>query len=621
MNTEPGNVGADVEVDDSDIVDDAVIGRATFWSFVVFGVAGVVGLIVWATLRQPVVTSGEEAPLVPVSDRPAPPRELPRIPFTDITAEAGIDFVHESGARGAKLLPETMGGGVAFLDFDGDRDPDLLFVNGRPWGGDEPRPGVPTFPGLVLYENDGTGRFTNVTERVGLDGVSVVGMGVAAGDHDGDGRIDLFVSAVGANVMLRNTGERFVDVTETTGLAGAPDDWSTSCGWFDFDRDGDLDLFVCNYLDWSSEDDASRDFTLRGGGRAYGRPANFGGAHCRLYENDGEGRFTDVSERAGILVANPDTGVPMGKSLGLAFTDFDDDGWLDVFVANDTVRNFLFHNRGDGTFDEVASLHGIAFDSEGMARGGMGVDVSTFRDDGAIGVAIGNFSNETTALYVSPPGEMQFDDQANANGLSTVTRLDLTFGTLFVDADLDGRPDLFSVNGHLEEDIALVQSSQSYEQPPRLLWNAGAKADVEFESLPESSVGPDLVKPCVGRGAATADIDADGDPDLVIATCSGPPRLLRNDVDNGHHWLRVVLDAPIVVGTTVDVTTPDGRTTRHRVGPTRSYLSQSDTTLVIGLGENDRIDELNVRWPDGAEVSQGTFDSNQTIQIRREPGE
>ncbi len=563
--------------------DDTVVARAFWLSLVVLAV---VGLGVWAWTRGPSERIDEEPEIgVQQRDRDDSPLELPLVPFTDVTEESGIDFVQDNGARGRKLLPETMAGGVGCIDFDSDGDADLVFTNFGAWPGDGPRLDGPEFPAVVLYRNRGDWRFEDVTEAVGLD-ATFHATGLAAGDYDGDGRVDLFVSAVGRNRLFRNLGDRFEDVTDTAGVGGDESDWSTSAGWFDYDRDGDADLFVCNYLDWTREDDLAQNFTLAGGRRAYGRPQNFEGSFCRLYRNDGDGRFTEVSETAGIRVRNADTGVPTGKSLGLVFADLDRDGWLDVVVANDTVRNFLFHNQRDGTFAEVSALHGIAYDrTTGQARGAMGIDVAPFRDGDSLGVAIGNFSNEMTALFVTRNDEMQFEDEANSTGLGVETRLELTFGVLFADFDLDGRLDLFSANGHLDEDIALVQSTQSYAQPPRLFWNAGPTSVAEFVPLGEAELTPDFTSPLVGRGAARADLDLDGDVDLVIATCGGPPRVLRNDQRLDGRWLRVEFgDATAAVGARIEVRFEDGTAIHRAVSPTCSYQSQSETAVTMGCG-------------------------------------
>jgi len=584
--------------------DDAIIGVALKYSVVALLLIGGAAAGAWWWLRpDDTVVVTEAEPIELPETRALPEVELPAIPFTDITQQAGITFVHENGAHGEKLLPETMGGGCAFLDYNGDGTQDILLVNSQRWPWDPRRSGSPEAT-HALYSNDGTGTFTDVTAEAGL-AVSMYGMGVAVGDYDNDGDPDLFFSALGHNRLFRNDGGTYVEVTEAAGVAGNAENWSTSCGWFDYDNDGDLDLWVCNYIVWSREFDLAQPFTLTGSDRAYGRPQDFEGTFSRLYRNEGDGTFADVSEAAGLQIRNPTTGVPLAKSLGLMFSDFDGDGWMDAVVANDTVQNLLFRNRGDGTFEELGALAGVAFDISGNARGAMGIDAAQFREgEDCIGIAIGNFANEMTALYVSIPGTTQFSDDAIANGLGPNSRLQLTFAVFFVDADLDGRLDLFAANGHLEEDIAKVQASQTYEQSPQLFWNAGAAHATEFVPLPTGNLGQDFVRPMVGRGASYADIDGDGDLDILIAATGQAPRLLRNDQESGGHWLRMKLEGN---GTTVNrdaigsvITVEAGGQTQTRtVTLTRGYLSQCEHPVTFGLGDAEVVERVEIRWPDG----------------------
>lgn len=589
--------------------DDAVIGRAfriSLAAIVVLATAG--GAAAWWFNRPEPVKVTEAAKVSLPVVRSAPKIDPPSMPFKDVTAESGITYVHENGTAGEKLLPETMGGGVGVLDYDGDADMDILFVNSRRWPWDTRGDAPPATS--VLYANDGKGRFTDVSRETGLD-VSLYGMGCAVGDYDNDGDRDVYLSAVGENRLLRNDGGKFVDVTEAAGVAGPTDAWSTGCGWFDYDNDGRLDLFVCNYVVWSREFDSAQNFQLTGGGRAYGRPQNFAGVHPLLFRNKGDGSFEDVSAAEGLQVENANTGVPLAKSLGLTFADFDEDGDLDVVVANDTVQNLLFENKTadeghDGpAFEEIGAAAGIAFDDKGSARGAMGVDCARFRGGEAVGVAIGNFSNEMTAMYVTRAGEMSFTDEAVANGLGPQSRLELKFGILFTDFDLDGRPDLFAANGHLEDEINRVQPSQHYEQPPHLFWNCGAEHATEFCPLTPKQVGEEFFEPAVGRGAATADFDGDGDLDIVMTASGGPARLLRNDLPNDRRWFRLKLvgsksnrDA---IGATVTATAGDDSQTKT-VMPTRSYLSQSEPLLTFGFGLADAdkpIEKVEIAWPSG----------------------
>lgn len=602
--------------------DDAIIGTALRWSLTAgLAIAVVFGGILYYVSRPEPPAPIVQTELAPVSVREETPLEVPMIPFSDITQEAGIDFVHENGAYGQKLLPETMGGGNAFFDFDNDGDQDLLLVNSKRWPWD-PR-GTAEFPAtMALYRNKGnsSGTFEDVTEGSGLD-VSFYGMGVAVGDYDSDGRPDVFLTAVGSNRLFHNEGNgRFTDVTDSAQVAGDPNEWSTSCGWFDFDNDGDLDLFVCNYVKWSRDYDESQNFQLTGGGRAYGRPQNFEGTFPYLYRNDGNGQFVEISERAGLQIRNDATGVPLAKSLGVTFADFDHDGWLDIIVANDTVQNLLFRNTGQNTFDEIGAAAGVAYDMNGTARGAMGIDVASFRNNDSVGIAIGNFSNEMTALYVSPGSDMQFVDEAVSTGLGPHSRLDLTFGVLYVDADLDGRLDLFCSNGHLEEEINRVQSSQHYEQPQQLFWNCGAEQFTEFVPLKAEQCGADLLSPMVGRGASFADIDSDGDLDLLVTAVGRRPRLLRNDQQSGHHWLQLKLVGTTsntdAIGAQVEVRS-GGNTWFRQVMPTRSYLSQCELPLTFGLGKHAKVDSVTIVWPDGSKQQLETLDVDRQHVVKQ----
>jgi len=386
-------------------------------------------------------------------------------------------------------------------------------------------------------------------------------------------------------------------------VAGAATEWSSCAVWFDMDNDGDLDLFVGNYVRWSPEIDSKVGWKLVGIGRAYGQPKDFEGTFPYLYRNDGKGKFTDVSESAGIQIKNSSTGVPIAKTLGVAAIDIDSDGWVDLIVANDTVQNFLFHNEKNGTFKEIGGRSGVAFDSFGATRGAMGIDAAKYRDDGALGVIIGNFANEMTALYVSQPGkDILFTDEALTEGIGAPSRLPLKFGVFFFDYDLDGRLDVLSANGHLEEEIAKIQKSQQYRQSAQLFWNCGPSKSGCFAPADAYKAGADLFQPIVGRSSAYADIDGDGDLDVVLTQTGGRPLLLRNDQNLQHHFIRVKLvgkksnrDA---IGAWVHVRVGSNDLWRQ-VTATRSYLSQSELPVTIGLGKETKINLLEVKWPDG----------------------
>ncbi|MEW6746731.1 MAG: CRTAC1 family protein [Planctomycetota bacterium] len=583
---------------ETEAADDAIIGKAFRWSLVVVVLlATLAGGGLLLTREKPREEKVLPKEVGPIEDLAANLATLPRVIFKDVTAEAGITFVHENGARGEKLLPETMGSGCAFLDFDGDADQDFLFVNAAPWPEERSPAASPT---MALYRNDGAGHFVDATAPAGL-AVSYYGTGVATGDYDNDGDTDLFIAALGPNHLYRNDGGRFTEVTSTAGVAGGGTEWSTSSGFFDYDNDGDLDLFVCNYVRWSREIDIKLHFTLNGSDRAYGPPTNYMGTYPYLYRNEGDGTFTDVSASAGLQIDNPATGMPMAKALGIALCDVDKNGFVDVIVANDTVQNFLFRNEGDGTFREDGVLSGIAFDRNGSATGAMGIDAAHYRNDDALGVAIGNFANEMTSFYVAERWSGFFEDETIVEGIGSPSRLSLTFGLLFFDCDLDGRLDLFQVNGHLEETINEIQPSQHYRQAAQLFWNAGREAPSCYALLPEDLCG-DLALKSVGRGSAVADIDGDGDLDLVLTQAGDRPRLLRNDLPPGRHWLRLSLagrrcnrDA---FAAWVELRA-GGFLQRRQVMPARSYLSQSELPITFGLGEETRIESLRILWPDG----------------------
>ena len=599
--------------------DDEIIGVALRRSGLVLAVIGVVALGIWLWTRRPVEEREEtviEAIAPQVVERQA---EAPPLPFTDVTAAAGIDFEHFDGAAGEKLLPETMGAGAAFFDYDGDDDPDLFLVNSTSW---PHLPATVPAPTSRLYANDGSGSFRDVSRATGLD-LEMYGTGVAVGDYDADGRLDLFVAAVGANRLLRNTPGGFVDVTTEAGVAGHPEEWSTGAAFFDADADGDLDLFVCTYVRWSRDIDIELDYRLTGVGRAYGPPVNYEGTFSYLYRNDGDGTFTDVSEPAGIRVTNPATGFAAGKGLGVVPVDVEGDGLTDLLVANDTVRNFFFHNQGGGVFAEVGELWGLAYGRNGEATGAMGLDAAHYRNDGELGFAIGNFANEMTSLYLSQGDPTLYADEAISEGIGAPSRLALSFGVVFFDADLDGRLDLLQANGHLESEINTVDPSQTYEQPSQLFWNAGPAARQGFVPLAPEALG-DLGQPIVGRGAALADVDGDGDEDVILTQAGRRAVLLRNDQATGGHWLRVALEGAGAnthgIGARVELTT-GGVTQRRTLNPARSYLSQSEPVVGFGLGAADAVDELTVIWPDGSRQPVAVDRVDRLITVRQEGGQ
>jgi enediyne biosynthesis protein E4 len=502
--------------------------------------------------------------------------------LVDVTAEAGIHFRHNSGAYGGKLLPETMGSGCAFLDYDADGWQDILLVNGMDWPGH--RKGRST---LRLYRNNRNGTFSDVTRGAGLD-LELYGMGVAVGDFDNDGFPDLFVTAVGQNRLFRNTGKgTFVDVTRASGLGGR-EAFSTSAMWVDIDRDGLLDLFVCNYVRWSAEHDVF--CSLDGKNKSYCTPEAYRGDTCWLFRNRGNGTFEDVTATCGIFDSS-------SKALGVALIDDDQDGWPDIFVANDTQPNKLYRNLRNGTFRDVGLRAGVALSEEGKARAGMGVDAADFDNSGRFGVAITNFDNEMVGLYRAlEPG--LYRDVAIPAGVGMASLNRLGFGCLFADMDLDGALDLVVANGHIDETVRNIRGNVGYAQAAQIFLNQG---NGTFRDI-AAEVGGGFSEPRVGRGLAYGDFDRDGDIDLLMTANNGPAVLFRNDQTAGHRSVRIRLVGTAsnrdAIGATVRVT--HGGVTQTRVVRSgSSYLSQSELPVTFGVGRRDLVDRLVIIWPNG----------------------
>ena len=502
----------------------------------------------------------------------------------------GVAFKHVNGARGNKWMPETMGGGVAVLDYDGDGRPDLLFVSGSYWPGD-PRASRQK-SSLALYRNEGVGQdglphFRDVTREAGLERV-FYGMGAAVGDFDNDGRDDIYVTALGRNFLFHNTGGRFEEVAAKAGVADSG--WGTSAAWFDFDGDGLLDLFVCRYVDWTPKGDLF--CTLDGKTKSYCTPERYPGTSSHLYRNLGGGRFEDVTKKAGVWNTNQ-------KALGVAPYDFNGDGREDFLVANDTAPNNLYRNKGDGTFEDIGVEAGVAVDEAGRSRGAMGVSWGDTKNGKGVSLAIGNFSNELKSLYWTDAGDV-FLDESPRSGVGPTSLLSLTFGLFFFDADLDGRLDLFLANGHVEPTVQQVQKDVAYKQRPILYRNRGDEKFAETRS-------EGLDEPLIARGAAFADLDGDGDLDIVVVENGGPARIYLNRTDAPDRSVRVRLvgagksnrDA---VGAKATATI-GGRTLSLQVTGGSSYLSAPEKTLTFGLGDAKKIDKLDLRWPDGATES------------------
>ena len=500
--------------------------------------------------------------------------------FTDITQRAGIHFRHNAGKAGRKFLPETMGSGVAIFDFNNDGKLDLLFINSRDWNSRGRR--SPS----ALYRNDGNGKFTDVTTGSGLDG-QMYGIGVSTADYDNDGREDVYITALDGDHLFHNEGNgKFRDVTKQSGIDNR--NFGTSAAWVDYDKDGKPDVFVANYVEWTEKGDLW--CSLDGATKSYCTPEAYKGTSCKLYHNLGNGRFEDVSQRAGIAD-------PSSKSLGLSILDFNGDGWPDIFVSNDTQPNKLYRNNRNGTFTDVALSAGVAFSEEGVARGAMGVDSADYDGSGRPALLVGNFSNQMLALYHNE-GNGIFVDEAPRSELGRSSLLSLTFGTFFFDYDLDGLSDILCANGHIDEEIGRVQPKIQYQESPLLFHNEGHGKFVNVSR----STGTDFERPIVARGAAYGDLDNDGDLDVVISTNNGPAYVFRNDLANHNHWITIhtVGSKSGRDGLGAVVTVRCGSKSQTRmVRSGSSYCSQSQLALTFGLGKDARVDSVEVRWPSG----------------------
>jgi hypothetical protein len=541
----------------------------------------------------------------PLAENTAAVRPSGPVTFSDVTAQAGIHFKHNSGAFGKKYLPETMGSGVCFLDYDNDGWQDILFVNSMDWPGHHSAKSLP-----ALYHNNKDGTFTDVTQQAGL-AVEMFGLGCAAGDYDNDGNDDIYITAVGSNHLFRNLGNgKFADVTAKAGVANPG--FSASAVWFDYDNDGKLDLFVAHYIDWSIEGD--QYCTLDNKNKSYCTPQTYKGQSSTLFHNKGDGTFEDVTRRAGLYD-------PTSKALGIALLDYDNDGWLDLFVSNDTEPNKLYHNNHNGTFTDVAVAAGVAYGEAGTARAGMGTDAADYDNSGRQSLLVGNFTNEGMALYHND-GSGLFTDEAGSGGIARISLKSLTFGTFFFDYDLDGLPDVLAINGHVSDDISVIQPTLKYAQPPHLFRNLGNN---KFEEV-TARLGPALPRAIVGRGAAYADFDNDGDLDLVITANNGLARLLRNDNGNQNDMLRVKTVGTRSnrdgIGAKVTVTTGGGKRLFGMVKTGSSYLSQSELPLTFGLGKPDpgKTVSLEITWPSGHKDAISGIKPNQFITLREGKG-
>jgi len=528
------------------------------------------------------------------------------VTFRDITRQSGIHFVHNNGAFGKKYLPETMGPGVAFIDYDNDGWPDIFLANGMDWPGHIQKHSTPK-----LYHNNHDGTFTDVTHKAGLD-VEMFGLGVAVGDYDNDGFDDLFVTAYGQNHLFHNNGNgTFTDVTQKSGLLG-PHEFSTSAAWVDYDKDGHLDLVVGNYVQWTPETDLF--CTLDGKSKSYCTPESYKGTSVRLWHNRGNGTFEDVTQKAGL-------GDPTSKTLGIAVLDYDNDGWPDLLLSNDTQPNKLYRNNGNGTFTEKAVVAGVAFSEDGIARAGMGVDAADYDHSGLPSLLITNFANQMLSLYHNE-GKGLFVDEAPRSEIGRNSLLTLGFGCFFFDYDLDGWPDVLVANGHIDEDIQRVQANVKYAMPPHLFRNMGKG---KFEEV-TNSLGPAFAAPRVGRGAAYADINNDGRLDLLLSTNAGPVYLFQNEAQGAaasNHSLRIKLigakSSRDGIGTSVKLTS-GGETQTEMLRSGSSYLSASELVVTFGLAQHDKADSIELRWPSGQVDKLSNVTASQTITVTEGKG-
>jgi hypothetical protein len=525
------------------------------------------------------------------------------IHFNDITAQAGIHFTHNNGAFGKKWLPETMGPGCAFIDYDNDGYPDIILINGADFPG-HPHAGATT---LKLYHNNHDGTFTDVTRRAGL-AIPMYGFGVAVGDYDNDGFDDIFISALGQSHLFHNNGNgTFTDVTKLAGMWG-PSEFSTSAAWVDYDRDGKLDLVVANYVQWTEQGDLY--CTLDGAHKSYCTPESYKGTSVRLWHNLGNGKFEDATQAAGL-------GDPTSKSLGIAILDANGDGWPDILIANDTQPNKLYLNKKNGTFEERGVLAGIGFGEDGVARAGMGVDAVDYDRSGRPSVLISNFANQMVSLYHNE-GNGLFVDEAPQSEVGRATLVTLGFGCFFFDYDNDGWPDIFVADGHIEDQIEKVQKRVSYAEPPHLFRNMGGG---KFTEVTEK-MGKSFASPKVARAAAYADIDNDGFLDVLLTTNAGPAYLFHNE-GGTNHSLRIKLVGTKSnrdgIGAVVRVNAGSDKQWKM-VRSGSSYLAQSELVLTFGLGAQIKADNIEIQWPSGQVDKLSNVNAGQTVTVEEGKG-
>ena len=521
------------------------------------------------------------------------------VQFVDATKQAGITFKHINGASDRKFYLETMGSGAAFLDYNNDGDLDLYIVNGAPLPGFE----IAAPPTNHLYQNTGDGTFTDVTATAGV-GDTGYGMGCVAADYDNDGDADLYVTNFGENLLYRNNGDgTFTDATAHAGV-GNGEKWSSSCAFVDYDHDGNLDLYVVNYLNYDITKD--QDWYDPRGRRIYSNPQVYEGVSDTLYRNNGDGTFSDVTRQAGVY--NND-----GKGLGVTCGDYDNDGRIDIYVANDTTSNFLYRNVGDGRFVDIGPFAGAAYNEHGVAEGGMGVDFGDYNNDGTLDIFVTNFSNETNTLYHNT-ADGALIDFTNIAGLGEVSFLKLAFGTKFFDANNDSTLDLFVVNGHL---YPTESDALEYAQTDQLFINTGEET---FGEVSEQS-GEYFSTKRVGRGAAFGDYDNDGDTDIFVVNLNQEGVLLRNESGNKHNWLMIKTVGTKSnrdgIGARVEVVTRSHSQIKE-VQAGSSYLSGHDLRLLFGLGTETKAETVKITWSRGAEQTLTNVEANQLLIITEE---
>jgi hypothetical protein len=528
------------------------------------------------------------------------------VTFLDVAGQAGITFRHDNAASPEKYLIETMGSGCGCIDYDQNGLLDLYLVNGAATRVYTPKQSLRS----ALYRNNGDGTFTDVTEKAGVGAEGLFGMGVAVGDYDNDGFPDLLVLGYGRCILYHNNGNgTFSDVTAHAGVENSGR-WASSAAWFDYDNDGRLDLIVVNYVDWSPE----RNFYCgdRGPGmRSYCHPDDFHGQPSTLYHNNGDGTFTDVTKSSGV-------GAKAGNGLGVVTFDYDNDGWQDIFVSNDHMPNYLFHNNRDGTFREVGYLAGVSVSADGQFEAGMGTDAADTTGSGRMDLIVAHLDMQLARVYQNL-GDGTFEDATFRSKLSYATYHISTFGARFMDYDNDGARDLFMANGHVLDNIERYHTDVHYEEPKLMFRNQGHGV---FENV-SPKLGADFLLPRVSRGAAVGDFDNDGDLDILVNNCGQAPQLLRNDGGNSNHWLEILLIGTKSnrdgVGARVKVSAGDLVLYDQRKGG-MSYQSAQDPRLHFGLGQNSRIEAVEITWPSGIVTKRSNLKSDQIVAVKEGTG-